>query len=169
MPAYIVPEVLLKKEYDGKMANVWSCGVMLYVMLVGAYPFEDPEEPKIFRKTIQRILNFSTRFRSYVHISTGCCQLMSKIFVADPAKNLPGDLVNENAVDQFGGTDQPTQSVDEIMQMMTWMRTWRVIQTLILTAAGRLYTRCEFVYIYVVVVDHHIYATKDLESKMGVK
>ncbi|MFS8035088.1 putative non-specific serine/threonine protein kinase [Helianthus anomalus] len=38
-------------------------------------------------------------------------------------KNLPGNLVNENVVDQFGGTDQPTQSVDEIMQMMTWRRT----------------------------------------------
>ena len=33
-------------------------------------------------------------------------------------KNLPGDLVNENAVDQFGGTDQPTQGVDEIMQII---------------------------------------------------
>ncbi|KAF9611423.1 hypothetical protein IFM89_032092 [Coptis chinensis] len=133
-PAYIAPEVLLKKEYDGKIADVWSCGVTLYVMLVGAYPFEDPEEPKNFRKTIQRILSVQYSIPDYVHISPECQHMISRIFVANPStritipeiqnhewflKNLPADLINENTMNnQYEEPDQPMQSVDEIMQII---------------------------------------------------
>ncbi|KAE8700003.1 Serine/threonine-protein kinase SAPK2 [Hibiscus syriacus] len=85
-PAYIAPEVLSRKEYDGKIADVWSCGVTLYVMLVGAYPFEDPEDPKNFRKTIQRILSVHYSIPDYVRVSKECKHLLSAIFVADPEK-----------------------------------------------------------------------------------
>nr|KJB48512.1 hypothetical protein B456_008G073200 [Gossypium raimondii] len=84
-PAYIAPEVLLRKEYDGKIADVWSCGVTLYVMLVGAYPFEDPDEPRDFRKTIQRILSVQYAIPDVVQISPECQHLISRIFVADPS------------------------------------------------------------------------------------
>ncbi|KAK4766381.1 hypothetical protein SAY87_008023 [Trapa incisa] len=134
-PAYIAPEVLLKKEYDGKIADVWSCGVTLYVMLVGAYPFEDPDDPKNFRRTIQRILNVQYAIPENVHISPECHHLISRIFVADPAqrinmseirnhewfrKNLPADLMEENMImSQFQEPDQPMQSTEDIMRIIS--------------------------------------------------
>ncbi|XP_020234468.1 serine/threonine-protein kinase SRK2I [Cajanus cajan] len=134
-PAYIAPEVLLKQEYDGKIADVWSCGVTLYVMLVGAYPFEDPNEPKDFRKTIQRILSVQYSIPDCVQISQECRHLISRIFVFDPAeritmseiwnhewflKNLPADLMDEKIMsNQFEEPDQPMQSIDTIMQIIS--------------------------------------------------
>lgn len=137
-PAYIAPEVLSKKEYDGKIADVWSCGVTLYVMLVGAYPFEDPEEPRNFKKTIQRILNVQYSIPDYVHISQECQRLLSRIFVANPTtrisipeiqnhewflKNLPEDLVDAGETSsQFDDPGHPPQSVDEIMRIIAEAR-----------------------------------------------
>eukprot|EP00252_Welwitschia_mirabilis_P021106 TRINITY_DN530_c0_g1_i1.p1 TRINITY_DN530_c0_g1~~TRINITY_DN530_c0_g1_i1.p1 ORF type:complete len:360 (-),score=69.65 TRINITY_DN530_c0_g1_i1:604-1683(-) len=137
-PAYIAPEVLSKKEYDGKIADVWSCGVTLYVMLVGAYPFEDPEEPRNFKKTIQRILNVQYSIPDYVHVSPECQHLLSRIFVANPAmrisipeirnhewflRNLPADLVDAADVsNHFIDPDPPQQSVDEIMRIIAEAR-----------------------------------------------
>lgn len=133
-PAYIAPEVLSKKEYDGKIADVWSCGVTLYVMLVGAYPFEDPEDPKNFRKTIGRILSAQYSIPNYVYISAECRHLLSRIFVANSAKrimipeirnhpwflkNLPVDLMEAaEASYQHDDPEHPTQSVEEIMRIL---------------------------------------------------
>ncbi|XP_042463665.1 serine/threonine-protein kinase SAPK7-like isoform X3 [Zingiber officinale] len=71
-----------------KMADVWSCGVTLYVMLVGAYPFEDLEDPKNFKKTMARIVSVQYKIPEYVHISKDCRQLLSRILVADPSKRI---------------------------------------------------------------------------------
>ncbi|KQJ97847.1 serine/threonine-protein kinase SAPK3 isoform X2 [Brachypodium distachyon] len=87
-PAYIAPEVLSRKEYDGKVADVWSCGVTLYVMLIGSYPFEDPEDPRNFRKTISRILGVQYSIPDYIRVSSDCRRLLSQIFTADPSKRI---------------------------------------------------------------------------------
>jgi len=87
-PAYIAPEVLQRKEYKGEVADVWSCGVALYVMLVGAYPFEDPDDPRNFRKAIQRIMSVTYTIPPSLNLSEACVDLIKKIFVADPTRRL---------------------------------------------------------------------------------
>ena len=71
-PAYIAPEVLVSSKYDGKVADVWSCGVTLYVMLVGGYPFEDPSDNRNYRKTIHKIMNVDYKFPANVPITPAC-------------------------------------------------------------------------------------------------
>lgn len=136
-PAYIAPEVLLRREYDGKIADVWSCGVTLYVMLVGGYPFEDPDQPKDIRRMIQRILTVQYTIPENINISQECRHLISRIFVPDPEsritipeikrhdwflKNLPADLMDENMSNQFQEPEQPMQSSDDIMQIISLAR-----------------------------------------------
>ncbi|KAK8957520.1 Serine/threonine-protein kinase SAPK10 [Platanthera zijinensis] len=130
-PAYIAPEILFKKEYDGKIADVWSCGVTLYIMLVGAYPFEDPGEPKNYLKTMQRISEVQYSLPYNVRISLECRHLISRIFVANPAmrisireicnhewflKNMPGDLMDDSR--RYEEPEQPMQSIEQIMQII---------------------------------------------------
>ncbi|PKA47978.1 Serine/threonine-protein kinase SAPK7 [Apostasia shenzhenica] len=141
-PAYIAPEVFSRREYDGKQADVWSCGVTLYVMLVGAYPFEDPDDPKNFRRTIQRIMSVQYKIPDYVHVSQDCRQLLSRIFVTNPSKritlkdikthpwflkNLPRELTEAaQAVYYRRDNSAPTyslQAVDDITNIVREART----------------------------------------------
>ncbi|XP_018819283.1 CBL-interacting serine/threonine-protein kinase 14-like [Juglans regia] len=49
-PAYVAPEILSKKGYDGTKADVWSCGVILYLLNAGYLPFNDPNLMVMYRK-----------------------------------------------------------------------------------------------------------------------
>ncbi|CAL8470696.1 g10238 [Coccomyxa elongata] len=135
-PAYIAPEVLSRKQYDGEIADVWSCGVTLYVMLVGAYPFEDPSDPRNFRKTIQRIMGVKYSFPANLALSRECVDLISKIFQANPSnrisisgirshpwflKNLPEELIDGGRAAQ--ALMQPSkQSVEEVKLVVSEAR-----------------------------------------------
>ncbi|KAL6965985.1 protein kinase superfamily [Sarracenia purpurea var. burkii] len=121
-------------ERGQKIADVWSCGVTLYVMLVGAYPFEDPDDPRNFRKTITRILGVQYSIPDYVRVSNECTHLLSRIFVANPEKritipeikkhpwflkNLPVEFMEgEEASLQMSNiinADNPIQSMEEVL------------------------------------------------------
>jgi 5'-AMP-activated protein kinase catalytic alpha subunit len=49
-PAYVAPEVINRKGYEGCKADIWSCGVILFVLLAGYLPFHDQNLMEMYRK-----------------------------------------------------------------------------------------------------------------------
>ncbi|KAI8544197.1 hypothetical protein RHMOL_Rhmol08G0277200 [Rhododendron molle] len=81
-PAYVAPEVLRKKGYDGAKADIWSCGVILYALLAGFLPFQDENLMNMYRKVFKAEFEFPPWF------SSESKRLISKILVADPEKRI---------------------------------------------------------------------------------
>lgn len=51
-PCYAAPEMIAGKRYVGLQVDIWSCGVILYAMVCGYLPFEDPVTSNLYRKII---------------------------------------------------------------------------------------------------------------------
>mmetsp|Transcript_18816 Transcript_18816/g.32119 ORF Transcript_18816/g.32119 Transcript_18816/m.32119 type:complete len:375 (-) Transcript_18816:784-1908(-) len=100
--AYMSPEVLNSKgTYAGNLADIWSCGVMLYVMLFGQYPFESPSQGPVQQNQrvstmMARILQVQWTIPSDVPISAECRDLLSRMLVLDPTKRLTMQQITEH-------------------------------------------------------------------------
>ncbi|CAL3972773.1 unnamed protein product [Diplocarpon coronariae] len=77
-PNYAAPEVINGKLYAGPEVDVWSCGVILYVLLVGRLPFDDEHIPSLFSKIAKG---------HYVvpnYMSSGASSLIKKMLAVNP-------------------------------------------------------------------------------------
>ncbi|KAK9821180.1 hypothetical protein WJX74_005516 [Apatococcus lobatus] len=88
-PGYTAPEVLgHRKAYDGKLADLWSCGCMLYVMLFCEYPFERQSDPQDefqrYRLITERIRTADWIIPPNMNASPELRSLFSRILVPDP-------------------------------------------------------------------------------------
>uniref|UniRef100_A0A061R595 Sulfur stress regulator n=1 Tax=Tetraselmis sp. GSL018 TaxID=582737 RepID=A0A061R595_9CHLO len=92
---YVAPEVIADRNYDGKRADIWSCGVMLYAMLAGQYPFERPEDKgagvndhQKLQNVMKRILEVDYQIPRHLRVSTECQDLLSRILVREPERRI---------------------------------------------------------------------------------
>jgi len=49
-PSYMAPELAMKKDYHGHLIDIWAAGILLYVLLVGYFPFREANEKELFKK-----------------------------------------------------------------------------------------------------------------------
>eukprot|EP00252_Welwitschia_mirabilis_P017472 TRINITY_DN3870_c0_g1_i1.p1 TRINITY_DN3870_c0_g1~~TRINITY_DN3870_c0_g1_i1.p1 ORF type:complete len:449 (+),score=73.68 TRINITY_DN3870_c0_g1_i1:439-1785(+) len=52
-PAYVAPEVIVKRGYDGSKADIWSCGVILFALMAGYLPFHDSNLMAMYKKILK--------------------------------------------------------------------------------------------------------------------
>lgn len=90
-PNYVAPEVLADKGYDGRAADVWSMGVILYVLLAGFLPFDEPTMSALFRKIQKAEFSYPSWFTPRVKA------LLNRILVPDPATRVTlADIVQDD-------------------------------------------------------------------------
>ncbi|KJX95764.1 carbon catabolite derepressing protein kinase Snf1 [Zymoseptoria brevis] len=81
-PNYAAPEVISGKLYAGPEVDVWSCGVILYVLLVGRLPFDDEYIPALFKKIAQGAYNVPS------YLSPGAVHLVKRMLQINPVNRI---------------------------------------------------------------------------------
>ena len=84
-PAYIAPEILVNKGYDGFSVDVWSSGVVLYTMLSGMVPFKANNLSDLQNMII------TGSFKEIHGISKDCNDLLHKLLQVNPKKRITID------------------------------------------------------------------------------
>eukprot|EP00842_Homolaphlyctis_polyrhiza_P001324 jgi/Hompol1/2192/HPOL_002070-RA len=79
-PPYAAPELFQGKEYTGPEVDVWSMGVVLYVLVCGSLPFDGSNLAKLRARVI------SGKFKIPFYMSPDCERLIKKMLVIEPAK-----------------------------------------------------------------------------------
>ncbi|KAA8593808.1 hypothetical protein FQN60_004642, partial [Etheostoma spectabile] len=98
-PPYAAPELFEGKEYDGPKVDIWSLGVVLYVLVCGALPFDG----STLQNLRARVL--SGKFRIPFFMSTDCEYLIRHMLVLDPSRRLSMEQICKNKWMRLGDPD----------------------------------------------------------------
>lgn len=111
----MAPEVL-DRDYTQK-ADMWSIGVMLYVLLCGYLPFQGKEASTVFARI--RTADFHFKHKEFEEVSEECKDLIRKLFVIDPAKRLTAEQAFQHpwfkkVLEEIPSPERPSEVVERL-------------------------------------------------------
>lgn len=89
-PYYVAPELFLNQYYRGAPADIWSCGIVLYTMLCGEFPFSGQTFEQLGRNIIKCELHFPD------YLSKDSIDLLSHILQPDPNQRFTLDQIKDH-------------------------------------------------------------------------
>ena len=81
-PCYAPPEMIKEENYNGALTDIWSSGIILYLMLCGKLPFYDDDNQILYDKIL------AGKYEVPKHLSKDAKDILSKILEVDPKKRI---------------------------------------------------------------------------------
>ncbi|PRQ34748.1 putative protein kinase CAMK-CAMKL-CHK1 family [Rosa chinensis] len=106
-PAYVAPEILTKKGYDGAKVDIWSCGIILYVLNAGYLPFNDPNLMAMYKKI------YKGEFRCPKWMSPDLKRFLGRILDTNPMTRITVDEILNDPWFRGGGEYKEISFYDE--------------------------------------------------------
>ncbi|XP_033096760.1 serine/threonine-protein kinase SIK2-like [Anneissia japonica] len=107
-PPYAAPEVFEGQRYEGPQLDVWSLGVVLYVLVCGALPFDAKTLPQLKERVL------AGRFRIPYFMSCECEHMIRKMLVVDPSKRYTMQQIQQHKWMLLHAGREPTHPIVEI-------------------------------------------------------
>ncbi|PHT26611.1 CBL-interacting serine/threonine-protein kinase 11 [Capsicum baccatum] len=107
-PAYVAPEILAKKGYDGAKVDIWSCGIILFVFNAGYLPFNDTNLMTIYRKI------YKGEFRCPKWTSPELKRLLTRLLDTNPVTRITVEEIKNDPWFQRGYQEVKSENQFEI-------------------------------------------------------
>jgi len=121
-PSYIAPEMIMFNDYDAKKSELWSSGIVLYVLLCGHFPFSHPDLDGLFNQ----ITNDPVPLPECYSLSDDVKDLIQKLLSKDPVERISCSdafvhpwysLYPSELKDQIDLIYKPTPSQEEVEKL----------------------------------------------------
>ena len=89
-PCYASPEMVCGNKYNGFKIDVWSCGIIIFAMICGYLPFEDPNNEILFKKIMKCKVDYPE------YLSEEVLDILNKIIVIDPNKRINIEQIRQH-------------------------------------------------------------------------